>query len=67
MHQEVSKEDIERHYNAIKSKTESLMIFGEIHYWDISHKQMHTTQFCVHLRDPDAKLMAFCDFFNDMN
>lgn len=61
-----SKNPLRNEFAALKSRIAHVYFFGEIQYEDISGST-HTTTFCTYLSDPEAKTMAFCPDFNDMN
>jgi hypothetical protein len=60
------KKTVLAHYASIKNGASFLFEFGEIQYNDISGRS-HTTRYCVYLADSNAKQLAFCQRFNEMD
>lgn len=57
---------IEAHYKQISDGSVSLYYFGTIRYDDIFGRHWNTN-YCIFLADPQKKMFAYCDEFNDIH
>lgn len=57
--------DVISHFDAINEGAFTLYYFGTLTYDDIFGKT-HTTDFCIYIIDPKAKMTGTCDAFNDI-
>lgn len=53
-------------YEALKENRQTIYVFGEIRYKDISGGS-NTTEFCLYISDPTSMDLAMCDTHNNMN